>query len=66
VSGAFGVAGVKAAMDLTGFSGGAPRKPLLPLTQEQMETLKASLGKSHWKLSAGSCGESSILEWKKP
>jgi 4-hydroxy-2-oxoglutarate aldolase len=43
VSGAFGVAGVKAAMDLSGFCGGVPRKPLLPLTGEQFETLKHSL-----------------------
>jgi 4-hydroxy-2-oxoglutarate aldolase len=46
VSGSFGVAGVKAAMDLSGFCGGAPRKPLLPLSAEQIATLKASLGKS--------------------
>ena len=46
VSGSFGVAGVKAAMDLHGFRGGVPRKPLLPLTAAQLETLKASLGKS--------------------
>jgi 4-hydroxy-2-oxoglutarate aldolase len=46
VSGSFGVAGVKAAMDLRGFCGGVPRKPLLPLTKEQLETLKTSLGKS--------------------
>jgi len=49
VSGSFGVAGVKAAMDLAGFSGGVPRKPLLPLTGEQLEILKASLGKSKFK-----------------
>jgi 4-hydroxy-2-oxoglutarate aldolase len=49
VSGSFGVAGVKAAMDIAGFSGGVPRKPLLPLTGEQLETLKASLGKSKFK-----------------
>jgi dihydrodipicolinate synthase/N-acetylneuraminate lyase len=46
VSGSFGVAGVKAAMDLCGFCGGDPRKPLLPLFAEQLATLKASLGKS--------------------
>jgi 4-hydroxy-2-oxoglutarate aldolase len=46
VSGSFGVAGVKAAMDLYGFCGGVPRKPLPPLTAAQLETLKASLGKS--------------------
>src|SRR4030042_729496 len=46
VSGAFGVAGVKAAMDLRGFCGGAPRRPLLPLTAVQLATLKRSLGDS--------------------
>jgi len=46
VSGAFGVAGVKAAMDLAGFCGGVPRKPLPPLTGEQLEALKQSLAKS--------------------
>ncbi len=30
VSGSYGVAGVKFAMDLTGFHGGVPRRPLLP------------------------------------
>jgi 4-hydroxy-2-oxoglutarate aldolase len=48
VSGSFGVAGVKAAMDLTGFYGGVPRKPLLPLTDKQLETLKQSLNKSQF------------------
>ena len=46
VSGSFGVAGVKAAMDLNGYCGGVPRRPLLPLTGEQLETLKSSLQKS--------------------
>jgi len=48
VSGSFGVAGVKAVMDLNGVCGGVPRKPLLPLTGEQLETLKQSLGKSQF------------------
>jgi len=48
VSGSFGVAGVKAAMDLNGFCGGSPRRPLLPLTGEQLETLKQSLGNSQF------------------
>jgi 4-hydroxy-2-oxoglutarate aldolase len=48
VSGSFGVAGVKAAMDLCGFCGGDPRRPLLPLTEAQRETLKVSLGKSQF------------------
>jgi 4-hydroxy-2-oxoglutarate aldolase len=46
VSGSFGVAGVKAAMDLCGFCGGEPRRPLLPLSEEQRETLRASLAES--------------------
>jgi 4-hydroxy-2-oxoglutarate aldolase len=39
VSGTYGVAGVKAAMDLVGFSGGAPRKPIKALTAEQKQQL---------------------------
>ena len=46
VSGSFGVAGVKAAMDLCGFCGGVPRKPLLPLNAVQLETLKNSISKN--------------------
>jgi len=46
VSGKFGVAGVKVAMDLAGFYGGPPRSPLAPLTAEEkkklLEELKAS------------------------
>ena len=34
VSGSFGVAGVKYAMELGGFHGGDPRLPLLPITEE--------------------------------
>lgn len=43
VSGSFGVAGVKATMDLAGYFGGEPRQPLLPLTAEQKETLHNNL-----------------------
>jgi 4-hydroxy-2-oxoglutarate aldolase len=43
VSGSFGVAGVKAAMDLAGYFGGEPRRPLLPLTKEQVENLQKTL-----------------------
>jgi len=46
VSGSFGVAGVKAAMDLCGFCGGFPRKPLLPLNAQQLATLKNAVGNS--------------------
>jgi len=43
ISGAYGVAGVKAAMDFVGLVGGLPRKPLLGLTEEQKEKLKKDL-----------------------
>lgn len=46
VSGSFGVAGVKAAMDICGFRGGFPRKPLLPLNARQLEALKITIGNS--------------------
>lgn len=43
IGGAGGVAAVKAAMDMNGLVGGDPRLPLLPLTAEQKEDLKAKL-----------------------
>jgi 4-hydroxy-2-oxoglutarate aldolase len=43
ISGAHGVAGVKAAMTLAGFRGGIPRRPLLPLEPEQVRELRAML-----------------------
>ena len=43
ISGAHGVAGVKAAMTLAGFQGGIPRRPLLPLGSGQVEALRAFL-----------------------
>ncbi len=43
ISGAYGVSGVKAAMNLGGFRGGIPRRPLLPLTPAQVEELKQVL-----------------------
>lgn len=39
VSGAYGVAGVKAAMDAAGFTGGDPRRPLTALSPEQRAEL---------------------------
>jgi len=39
ISGTYGVAGVKAAMELNGFFGGDPRLPLLPLDQMQKKNL---------------------------
>jgi 4-hydroxy-2-oxoglutarate aldolase len=43
VSGKFGVAGVKVAMDLAGLYGGPPRAPLLPLTKEEGEKMREDL-----------------------
>ncbi|MFQ6077800.1 MAG: dihydrodipicolinate synthase family protein, partial [Thermodesulfobacteriota bacterium] len=43
VSGTYGVAGVKTAMDLAGFKGGEPRRPLRPLTTEERADLKERL-----------------------
>ena len=43
VSGAHGVAGVKAAMTLAGLRGGIPRRPLLPLTEHETSTLRDAL-----------------------
>ena len=43
VSGKFGVAGMKAAMDCTGFYGGPPRAPLLPLTADEQKKLHDDL-----------------------
>ena len=44
-AGKFGVAGVKAAMDLLGYHGGAPRIPLLPLAEDKKAALKTVLEK---------------------
>jgi 4-hydroxy-2-oxoglutarate aldolase len=43
VSGKFGVAGVKAAMDFAGFYGGPPRAPLSPLTSQEKKKLREDL-----------------------
>jgi len=39
----FGIAGVKSAMGLRGYHGGAPRPPLLPLKAEDVEALRLEL-----------------------
>ena len=46
VSGKYGVAGVKYAMDMAGFTGGSPRRPLKALTDEQKTSLAADLKES--------------------
>ncbi len=43
VSGLWGVAGAKAAMDIIGFKGGQPRHPLQGLTQEAKEQIKQAI-----------------------
>jgi 4-hydroxy-2-oxoglutarate aldolase len=43
VSGSFGVAGVKYAMELAGYHGGAPRLPLLPITDEGRQTVRKAI-----------------------
>jgi 4-hydroxy-2-oxoglutarate aldolase len=43
VSGTSGVAGVKAAMDVSGFRGGEPRHPLTALSAEAKETIRETL-----------------------
>ncbi|MFH1330745.1 MAG: dihydrodipicolinate synthase family protein [Actinomycetota bacterium] len=43
ISGKFGVSGVKAAATLAGLRGGWPRRPLLPLTLAEVESLRAIL-----------------------
>lgn len=46
ISGSFGVAGVKAAMDLAGFVGGTPRAPLSGITAEDKRGLAVALNES--------------------
>ena len=43
VSGPFGVPGVKAAMNLTGYTARIPRRPLSPLAANDIDTIKAIL-----------------------
>lgn len=48
VSGKYGVAGVKYAMDLHGFIGGDPRLPLLPITEDGKAAIKACFDSIHF------------------
>jgi 4-hydroxy-2-oxoglutarate aldolase len=43
VSGRFGVAGVKAAMDIAGFQGGEPRHPLKSLSEAERESVRNTI-----------------------
>jgi 4-hydroxy-2-oxoglutarate aldolase len=46
VSGSFGVAGVKYAMEVAGYYGGPPRRPLLPLKENDQELIKDAIAKA--------------------
>jgi 4-hydroxy-2-oxoglutarate aldolase len=43
VGGTYGVAGLKAALDLTGYNGGVPRPPLRPAPPHVVETINGQL-----------------------
>lgn len=43
IAGAMGPAGIKAAMDLVGLSGGPTRSPLLPVSAEELATIRTRL-----------------------
>jgi 4-hydroxy-2-oxoglutarate aldolase len=43
IAGAMGPAGIKAALDLVGLKGGAPRSPLLAATAEEQAIVRARL-----------------------
>jgi 4-hydroxy-2-oxoglutarate aldolase len=46
VSGSFGVAGVKYAMEVAGYYGGPPRRPLLPLKENDKKLIKDAIAKA--------------------
>jgi len=43
VTGGFGIAGLKAAMDMLGYYGGPVRSPLLDLTEDERDALRKIL-----------------------
>lgn len=43
ISGSWGVAGVKAAMDICGYKGGSPRQPLKEITKEGIEKIRQTM-----------------------
>jgi len=51
IAGAMGPAGIKAAMDMVGLKGGEPRRPLLSVVGEELETVRARLGSAGLLLS---------------
>ena len=46
VSGSFGVAGVKCAMDIAGYYGGQPRLPLLPLQDAEKNMIRKAISEA--------------------
>jgi len=46
VTGTFGIAGLKVAMDMLGYAGGVPRRPLLPLGDAEKSKLRTILEKA--------------------
>jgi 4-hydroxy-2-oxoglutarate aldolase len=43
ITGRFGIAGLKAALDMLGYNGGPVRSPLLPISESERETLRSIL-----------------------
>jgi 4-hydroxy-2-oxoglutarate aldolase len=43
ITGCFGIAGLKAALDMVGYYGGPVRSPLLPISESERETLRSIL-----------------------
>jgi dihydrodipicolinate synthase/N-acetylneuraminate lyase len=43
IGGGFGIAGLKAALDLAGYVGGFPRPPLRPAPKQAVETIRGQL-----------------------
>jgi 4-hydroxy-2-oxoglutarate aldolase len=43
IGGGYGITGLKAAMDLLGFSGGLPRRPLRPASKQIVDTIRGQL-----------------------
>ena len=43
IQGRFGIAGMKAAVELLGGTGGLPRAPLKPVTDEERSTIRTAL-----------------------
>ena len=50
ISGKYGVAGVKYAMDKNGYFGGAPRLPLLPISEDGKKAIDASLAAADFSI----------------